>query len=93
MKSWIDILNFSFSVTGISLTILGINLLHVIKYIDLKTKIFFRIFFTVILLYVISVLISDVTYTIPGAGYSRISKLTLFLESMFSSFLIPPIGC
>ena len=89
MKSWIDILNFSFSVTGISLTILGINLLHVIKYIDLKTKIFFRIFFTVILLYVISVLISDVTYTIPGAGYSRISKLTLFLESMFSSFLIP----
>ena len=84
----VDMINFSFAVTGIFLTILGLVFVYLIKYIDKVTKNFFTVFFSILLCYVISDIISQISLVILNGRFVAMSEAGVFLESFFSSLLI-----
>ena len=88
MESWVDVVNFSFAVTGIILTILGLILVYVIRYLNKPTKLFFTSFFGIILLYVCSDLLSQISLVLLDGRYVLLSRVGVFLESFLSSLLI-----
>lgn len=88
MLDWIDAINFSFSVSGIILTILGLIFVYKLRFIDELTRGFFNFFFLTVLCYVLSDLLSNISLTILDGRYVVLSRISLFLESFFSSLLL-----
>ena len=89
MTNWIDLVNFAIVITGISIAVIGLVLACRIKTIDHWTKRFFVVFFSIIGLYTISDLISQISLTVLGSDFRILSKIFVFFESFFSSVLMP----
>ena len=89
MYHWIDIINFAFGVTGLTLALVGFILSYFFKSMDRGYRIFFNIFFAVMVLCVISDLASQLSFGLVNSGLIWLSELSLFLESLLSSLLLP----
>ena len=89
MYHWIDIINFAFGVTGLTLALVGFILSYFIKSMGGGYRLFFNIFFGVMVLCVLSDLASQLSFGLMNSGLIWLSELSLFLESLLSSLLLP----
>ena len=89
MLDLIDFINLSVVSAGLMLSILGLVLSLVLSYLDSSSRRFFVIFFSILTAYVISDLISQISLVLLPESFFRLSEAAIFLESLFSSLLMP----
>lgn len=87
--SFADMIDFSFSVAGIILSLLGLIFVFKISYINTETRRFLQLLFIITLLYVTCDLLCQLSFLLPRWGSVFTSQITLFFESFFSALLIP----
>ena len=83
------VINFSFAVTGVILSVLGLIFVFKISYIEKITRRFLFSIFLLTLLYVISDLISQISLTLVGQGSPVVSQIAVFFESFWGAAHIP----
>ena len=88
MLSWIDLANFAFPVIGLTVVVLGLLLNFTASYMPRENRRFFRTFFSLMALYILSDL-AELVFMQMGPGYSVHSRWALFFESLLSSLLLP----
>ena len=88
MLSWIDLANFAFPVIGLTVVVLGLLLNFTASYMPRENRRFFRTFFSLMALYILSDL-AELIFMQMGPGYSVHSRWALFFESLLSSLLLP----
>ena len=86
MNDWIALLNFSMSASGLILMILGLLVVSLSKSMEQRTKKFFLLFFFILILYIGSNFIGQITDMY--ANLALITRILLFSESLFSSVLL-----
>lgn len=89
MPELTDMINFAIVIVGITVSVLGVIIAIFARNVDRFTRYFFTFAFTVILFYNISDLVSQISLDFLGRDYSVLSKMAIFLESYFSSLLMP----
>ena len=87
MAAWISLINFSMSIAALMLMVLGLLLSVIVHKVERKTKQFFICFFTLMILYVLCNLLGQIMYLFTDRATA--TQLLLFLESLFSSVLMP----
>ncbi|MBQ7564740.1 MAG: histidine kinase [Lachnospiraceae bacterium] len=88
MLDWIDLINLSVASAGLMLSILGLVLSLVLRYLDRPSRRFFVTFFSILTAYVISDLTSQISLGLFSESFSWLSGIAIFLESLFSSLLL-----
>lgn len=89
MMDWIDLLNFALVVAGLTVVLLGMVMSRSVPYLDGWTRRFFTVFFGLLGAYVGSDLLSQISLQWLGEGFAALSRGAIFLESLFSSLLMP----
>ena len=89
MTNWIDIINFAAAVGGTVIALLGLLLNLSLRYMEKQGRRFFTMLFVLLLAYVASDLLSQISLILLGPAYAVLSKIAVFAESLFSSLLIP----
>ena len=89
MINWIDLLNFTFAVAGVIVALMGLFLSVSSTQLDRRSRIFFVTVFTLVIAYVLSDLIGQISLTMLGQGYATLARIAIFCESLFSSMLMP----
>lgn len=82
-------INFAIAVSGITISILGLVLTLYIRRLIPSVRHFFESVFSIIIVYTVSDLISQISLVFLGPEYSALSKGAIYIESLFSSFLMP----
>lgn len=88
MTNWIDLINFAVAVGGLMIAMMGLVLAWIASHMESWSKRFFQVFFALLTGYVASDLISQISLDLLGADYGLLSRLAIFLESLFSSVLM-----
>ena len=88
MPSLIDTINFAVAVAGITISLLGLILAIRAQYMDRENKGFFFTVFFVLILYISSDLLGQLSIVFLRDG-AALTKAGTFLESFFSSLLMP----
>ncbi len=91
MTDWITLINFSIAAAGFLLALLGLTLALINRTMEQWSKRFFTQLFSLLILYVGSNLTGQILIRYPNAV--RADKIMLFLESLFSSLLLPLLLC
>ena len=89
MTNWIDLLNFAFAVAGLNVALLGLLLSVISTPLDRKDRLFFTTVFSLIIAYVLSDLLEQLSIVALGAHYVDLTRIAVFAESLFSSMLMP----
>ena len=89
MTNWIDLINFAFAVGGLLVAVMGLVLSRSFSYMDRSTRRFFIAFFSMIIAYIVSDLASQISIELLGPAFRGLSLAGIFLESLFSSLLLP----
>jgi len=87
--NWIDLINFVFAVSGLAVALLGLIISRSVSYLDRRTRIFFVLFFSLITAYIAADLAAQLSLVFLKPGSRVLSRAGIFLESLFSSALIP----
>lgn len=87
--NWIDLLNFAFAVAGLTCALLGLFFSVFSVYISRRNRIFFIIVFALIVAHILSDLIGQISILMLGPDYVLLTQITTFLESLFSSMIMP----
>lgn len=88
MLTWIDITNFTVAISGLLLAALGLFMNLVTPYAEKWNRRFYMVFFTVLLAYITSDIVEQISFYFLGKDFWLLSKTSLFLESLFSSTLM-----
>ena len=89
MMDWIDLIDFAVAIGGLMIVLMGLILTVITSYLEKWYRRFFFCFFTLLIAYISSDLISQISLVLLGPGHSMLSKLAIFFESLFSSLLLP----
>ena len=89
MLSYIDIANFAIAVSGLTVAAVGFGLSILTPFKTKKDRGFFITLFLVMIAFIISDLVSQVSLSLYGPTYVTLSKTAVYLESLFSFLLIP----
>ena len=89
MNSWIDIIDFAAAVCGTVIALLGLLLNLSLHYMETRSRRFFAVLFVLLLAYVASDLVSQLSLNLMGPRYATLSRLAVFAESLLSSLLMP----
>jgi len=89
MINAIDLVNFSFAVTGLTIVLLGLFLSLSLSYLESWTRRFFIALFSIAAVYILSDIVSQISLLFLGPDYALLSRITVFCESLFSSFMMP----
>ena len=89
MISWIDMVNFTFAVCGLLVALLGLLMSRSVTHLDRWARLFFRLVFSFVVAYTLSDLASQVSLLFLGPRFRLLSVAAIFLESLFSSLLMP----
>ena len=89
MTSWVDFTNFGIACAGFTIALMGLLVAVFSSYVDRESRNYFIIFFIFMASYIFSDLISQISLNILGSGYAKLSRVAIFLESLFSSMLMP----
>ena len=89
MTDWIALVNFGAAVGGLVIALLGFLLNLSVPFIDRWTRRFFSVLFALLAAYVGADLLSQISLELLGSGFSLLSRLAIFFESLFSSLLMP----
>ena len=87
--SFINYANFALAVSGLSVAVLGLIMNLSASYMAKKDQTFFTVIFSLMIGYISSDLIAQISSNILGAGYAPLSQAALFSESLLSSILLP----
>ena len=87
MISEIRTINLIFAVAGLVLSILGLIQTLMGRNIDRKTRHFFTTLFGTLLVYVLCILIRELTYGLSGRGFTNLSRVVIFGQALFASLL------
>ncbi len=82
----IDIVNFSISISGLVISLIGLLLVICLRRIKFESRGFFLVFFSILVCYTASHTVCELS------GSVTLSRISLFLSSLFASMLIPPIS-
>lgn len=85
MMSGINLANFAIVVSAFIISALGLLLAIFLRKTDRKNRSFFLVFFLLLVGYTASAVINELSDTV------RLSQISMFLYSLFSSLLIPAI--
>ncbi len=88
MDNWIDITNFGFAIGGLVIAFIGLFINYSAYYLDNNSKIFFRLFFLFLVLYVSSNLLSQISLFYHYHSLVSLSRFAIFIESLSSSVLL-----
>ncbi|MBQ6442970.1 MAG: histidine kinase [Lachnospiraceae bacterium] len=91
MTSGIDLINCAGEIAGLTIALMCLLLAVFSRYMETRERGFFMVFFLILTAYVLSDLISEISLVFLGEEYVLLSKITLFLASLFSSMLLPMI--
>ncbi len=89
MTDWMTLLNFAGAVAGLTIAVMSLLLAVFIRYMEKRGRQFFIAFFLVLTLYVLSDLMGQISAAYLGPNFTILSRILLFLESFFSSILMP----
>lgn len=89
MILWIDLVNFAFATGGLMVAALGLILSRAVSYLEHRTRDFFIVFFSLIIAYIACDLMAQISLVLLGPEYRMLSYAGIFLESLFSSLLVP----
>ena len=84
-----DLVNIIFSTTGLMLAVIGLFFTLSFKHLNKYARTYFIVFFSLLIVYITSNIVFLVSLTYLDEEYTYWSKLTMFLESLFSSALMP----
>ncbi|SDB68303.1 histidine kinase N-terminal 7TM domain-containing protein [Butyrivibrio sp. INlla16] len=87
MISEIRTINLIFAVAGLVLSMLGLIQTRIGHNFDGKTRHFFTVLFGTLQIYVLCILIREVTYDLQGYGWTFLSKVVIFGQAFFASLL------
>ncbi len=90
MITFVDLINYGFAVTGLVVAIMGIVITISATYMNRQDRTFFIHFFGVLIVYISSDIISQISLYLLGPEFVFLSKAALFSESFFSA-LLPPL--
>ena len=85
IMSGLDLANFAIVVSALVISVLGLLTAFFLHQTDRKNRIFFRVFFLLLVGYTASAVMNEFTET------ALLSQISLFFYSLFSSLLIPAI--
>ena len=86
-----DMVNFASASAGLVIMLIGLIFTLSVSYLETSTRRFFIILFSMAGAYVLSDLVSQVSLLFLGPGFALLSRIAVFLESLFSSMLMPMI--
>ena len=89
MTEAVDIINFAIAVSGLVVATIGFLVSVLSAYMEKKERYFFTAFFSLLFFYVSSDLLSQTSLILLGPDFSLLSRIAIFLESFFSSMLMP----
>ncbi len=89
MQNWVDIINFAIGIAGCTVSLMGVMLALRLQYLERIARHFFVAFFLVVFAYIASMTITHCSLLLLGPEYNALSKAAVFLESLFSSLLMP----
>ena len=89
MLDVIDFINFAIAIAGITISMQGCLLIFFIPFMEKRTKPFFLLLFSLLVAYASSDLLSMISLKFLGSNFTLLSKIAIFLESLFSSMLMP----
>ena len=92
MITGIDITNFCIASIGMTISIMGLFLALRIQFMETWLKRFFIVVFSIMTLYVLSDFVSQISLVMLGSSYTALSRAAIFLESFFSSLLMPVLA-
>ena len=85
-NGWIDFINLSVGIAGVTMTMLGLLVTLVYRPLDRTIRRYFVLFFSLLIVYTGSILVCQaVDFLLPPA----FKKPSLFLESLSSALLMP----
>ena len=90
MITLIDLINYGFAAIGLTVAIMGLFLTITTTYMSRWNKLFFKVFFCVLIAYISADLLEQIFFYIPGEHLAVFTRLFLFFESLFSA-LLPPL--
>ena len=89
MNNFTDLTNFGAASAGLIVSIIGLILTITSTYMEKKSRRFFKFFFIILILYIISDLTSQITLIMLGPEAAVLSRVAVFSESLCSSILMP----
>ena len=90
MNNWLDIVNFSMDIAALMLMLIAVLSVAVNRSMDRRSRRFFGLLFTVLLLYVASDFLSILSTRLgDSAPFLPAPSVGLFFSSLFSGMLIP----
>ena len=89
MTDWIDLTNFGIACAGLIVAIIGLILTMASPYMENVSRGFFMILFSLLIAYISSDLISQISLVMSVQDRAFLSRLAIFCESLFSSVLMP----
>ena len=89
MTDWIDLTNFGIVCSGLIVAIIGLILTMASPYMEKVSRGFFMEFFPLLIAYIFSDLISQISLVMLGPDKAVLSRAAIFCESLFSSMLMP----
>ena len=78
-------INLIFAAAGLSMSFLGFIHTLVGRFVEKRTKSFFISLFTVLNIYVLSVLIRELTYDHTGSGWVMFSRILFFVQGILAA--------
>lgn len=88
MFSRLDVINYTVTVSGLMISLLGIIQTYMSRYMQRRTRSFFFTFFYTLSAYSAVSILEIVSYAMSGGPWAMVARVSLFLESMFSSLLM-----
>ena len=89
MVDWILLANFSLDVAALMLMLICLFSVSISRDLERWSRRFFRVFFSVLILYIACNLLSIILGTVHDPGYTTSTKLAVYFESLFSALLMP----
>ena len=89
--SWIDSVNSAIGIAGFTVSMLGLLLSAALRIEDEWTNRFFPLLFSILALYTSADIVTSISTEAGAAGSVAVSQTALFLESLFSSLLMPAL--
>ena len=85
----VDLINFAIVISGLTISITGLLATFRVHFIDKVVRRFFFSLFMIMIAYALADLVSQISLVCLGKEFAELSKAAVFLESFFSSLMMP----
>ncbi len=89
MVKAVDVANFCIASSGLTVSVIGLLFARHARFLEDWHKKYFNVTFAIVIVYVLSDLISQLSFGFMGESFGAVSATAVFFESFFSSVLMP----